>query len=318
MRQAVERWFSGAHARLRRLSGVPSTHGVLPVQRITPFLRSASDRQVSLDNRARRLELYEAVRRRHRAGEALLAIARTMQLARRTVRKCAQAAEFPERAPRPSHSIMGPHLAYLHARLAEGYEDAAALWREIRARGFTGTAKQIRRWLSERRTKPAKTAPHRWRGRMPTDPALNGAATPLPSSRQLAWLLVQPPTELAPTDAAVVARVEQDPETAIVAKLARQFTALVRACNASNQAHPQAAQAELKTWLTEARASGVPAMETFAAGLEGDSGAISAALTTPWSNGQTEGQVNRLKLIKRQMFGHASFDLLRRPILLAA
>jgi transposase len=195
---------------------------------------------------------------------------------------------------------------------------AAALWREIRARGFTGTAKQIRRWLSERRTKPAKTAPHRWRGRMPTDPALNGAATPLPSSRQLAWLLVQPPTELAPTDAAVVARVEQDPETAIVAKLARQFTALVRACNASNQAHPQAAQAELKTWLTEARASGVPAMETFAAGLEGDSGAISAALTTPWSNRQTEGQVNRLKLIKRQMFGHASFDLLRRRILLAA
>jgi hypothetical protein len=76
---------------------------------------------------------------------------------------------------------------------------------------------------------------------MPTDPALNGgAATPLPSAWQLAWLLVQPPTELAPTDAAVVARVEQDPETAIVAKLARQFTALVRACNASNQADPQA------------------------------------------------------------------------------
>ena len=59
-------------------------------------------------------------------------------------------------------------------------------------------------------------------------------------------------------------------------------------------------------------------METFAAGLEGDSGAISAALTTPWSNGQTEGQVNRLKLIKHQMFGHASFDLLRRRVLLAA
>jgi transposase len=318
MRQAVERWFSGAHARLRRLSGVPSSGGIVPAQRTTPFPRSASDRQVSLDNRARRLELYEEVRRRHRAGEALLAIARTMQLARGTVRQYAQAAEFPERATRPGHSIIDPHLAYLHARLAEGCEDAAALWREIRARGFTGTAKQIRRWLSERRTKPAKTAPHRWRGRMPTDPALNGAATPLPSSRQLAWLLVQPPTELAPTDAAVVARVEQDPETAIVAKLARQFTALVRACNASNQAHPQAAQAELKTWLTEARASGVPAMETFAAGLEGDSGAISAALTTPWSNGQTEGQVNRLKLIKRQMFGHASFDLLRRRVLLAA
>jgi transposase len=125
-------------------------------------------------------------------------------------------------------------------------------------------------------------------------------------------------TEQAPTDAAVVAHVEQDPDTVIVAKLARQFTALVRACNASNQADVHAAQTELTKWLTEARASGVPTMETFAAGLEGDSGAISAALTTPWSNGQTEGQVNRLKLIKRQMFGHASFDLLRRRVLLAA
>jgi transposase len=284
-----------------------------------PFPRSASDRQVSLDNRARRLALYEEVRRRHRAGEALLAIARTMKLARGTVRKYAQAVEFPERATRPRHSIIDPHLAYLHARLAEGCEDAAMLWREIRAQGFTGTAKQIRRWLSERRTKPARTTPHRWRGPMPADPALNGDPAPrLPSSRQLAWLLVQSPTELTPTDAAVVARVEQDPETATVAKLARRFTALVRACNASNQADVHAAQAELTNWLSEARASGVPAMETFATGLEGDSAAISAALTTPWSNGQTEGQVNRLKLIKRQMFGHASFDLLRRRVLLAA
>ena len=319
MRQAVERWFSGAHARLRRLSGVPSTHGVLPVQRTAPFLRSASDRQVSLDNRARRLELYEEVRRRHRAGEALLAIARTMQLARGTVRQYAQAAAFPERATCPRHSIVDPHLAYLHVRLAEGCEDAAVLWHEIRARGFTGTARPVRRWLSEHRTKPARTAPHRWRGPMPAEPTLNGDTAPrLPSSRQLAWLLVQPPTELTPTDAAVVARVEQDPETAIVAKLARRFTALVRACNASNQADLHAAQTELTNWLAKARASGVPAMETFAAGLEGDSGAISAALTTPWSNGQTEGQVNRLKLIKRQMFGHASFDLLRRRVLLAA
>ena len=249
----------------------------------------------------------------------MLAIARTTKLARGTVRKYAQAEAFPERATRLSHSIIDPHLAYLHARLAEGCEDAAALWREIRARGFTGTAKQIRRWLSEHRTKPARTAPHRWHGRMPADPALNGDAAPrLPSPRQLAWLIVQPPAQLAPTDAAVVARVEQDPQTATVAKLARQFTALVRAGNASNQADPHAAQAELKTWLTEARASGVPAMDTFAARLDGDIRAISAALTTPWSNGQTEGQVNRLKLIKRQMFGHANFDLLRRRILLAA
>jgi transposase len=71
-------------------------------------------------------------------------------------------------------------------------------------------------------------------------------------------------------------------------------------------------------WLADAAASGVRAMATFAAGLKNDAAAICAALTMPWSNGQTEGQVNRLKLIKRQMFGHASFELLRRRVLLAA
>jgi transposase len=320
MRQAVERWFSGAQGRLRRLPGIPDTISVQRGQRTGRFPRSASDAQVGLDNRARRLALYEEVRRRQGAGETLIAIARSMKLARGTVHQYARAEDFPERARRrPGHSIIDPHLAYLQTRLAAGCEDAAALWREIRGQGFTGTAKQIRRWLSERRTQPARTAPHRWRGRIPTDPApVGGAAPRLPSPRQLAWLLVQPPAMLAPADAAAVTRVEQDNDTAIVAKLARRFTALVRACNASQKTDVHTASADLNTWLAEAGASGVPVIETFAAGLQGDGGAIDAALTTPWSNGQTEGQVNRLKLIKRQMFGHASFELLRRRVLLAA
>jgi transposase len=63
---------------------------------------------------------------------------------------------------------------------------------------------------------------------------------------------------------------------------------------------------------------GVRAVETFAQGLAKDGRAVRAALTTPWSNGQTEGQVTKLKLLKRQMYGRASFDLLRRRVLLAA
>jgi transposase len=317
MRQAVERWFSGARGRLRRLSGIQDTISTRPGQRTGHFPRSASDAQAGVDNRARRLVLYEEVRRRQSAGEPLIAIARAMRLARGTVHQYARAEDFPERATRrPSHSIIDPHLAYLQTRLAEGCEDAAVLWREIRERGFTGTAKQIRRWLSERRTKPARTAPHRWRGPIPA--AADCAPTQLPSPRQLAWLLVQPPAMLAPADAATVARIEQDTDAAIVAKLARQFTALVRGCNISNNTDVHTARTDLKTWLAEATASGVPVIETFAAGLQGDGGAIDAALTTPWSNGQTEGQVNRLKLVKRQMFGHASFELLRRRVLLAA
>lgn len=71
-------------------------------------------------------------------------------------------------------------------------------------------------------------------------------------------------------------------------------------------------------WLSEARTCGVRAVETFAQGLEQDGGAVRAALTTPRSNAQSEGQITKLKLLKRQMYGRASFDLLRRRVLHAA
>src|SRR4051812_43048605 len=103
-----------------------------------------------------------------------------------------------------------------------------------------------------------------------------------------------------------------------VAGLARRLTALVRGCGVNPTVGPEAARVALDTWLADARRSGVRALETFAAGLEQDGAAIRAALTTPWSSGQAEGQITRLKLIKRQMYGRASFDLLRQRVLLAA
>jgi len=216
-------------------------------------------------------------------------------------------------------STIDRHFPHLRARVAEGCEDAALLWRQLQAQGFTGTARQVRRWMSEQRRRPARTAPFRWRGRPSANPGPfnSSPVTPLPAARQLAWLLVQPPTTLPVADAVAVARVEQDQDAAAVAKLARRFTAFVRGCKAGNQTDAVAAGAELDAWLVEAGGCGVPTMETFAAGLRKDGNVIRAALTTPWSNGQTEGQVNRLKLIKRQMYGHASFDLFRRRTLLA-
>ena len=76
--------------------------------------------------------------------------------------------------------------------------------------------------------------------------------------------------------------------------------------------------AELDAWLAAARTCGASAIATFAVGLEADGAAVRAALTRPWSSGQAEGQINRLKLLKRQSYGRASFDLLRRRVLMAA
>ena len=71
----------------------------------------------------------------------------------------------------------------------------------------------------------------------------------------------------------------------------------------------------LRPWLEEAKKSGIDALKQFAKGIKQDYDAIENALRYEWSNGQVEGQVNRLKLIKRQMYGRANFDLLRKRIL---
>jgi transposase len=317
VRQVLERWLAGAHARLLRLpSGSGTPADARPGSRTGPYPRTRAEAAARDGRRARRVALYEEVRRRHAAGEKLPAISRAMGLAVGTVRKYAHAESFPVPETRPLRpSILDPYLARLEARLAEGCENALALWRELRAVGFPGMAKQVHRWLAERRTAPARTTPHAWRAEPP--PARDRPPT-LPSPARLAWLLVQPPAELPAADAAVVTRVERDREAASVAELARRFTTLARGCGAGGKLGPDAALAELEAWLADTRTSGVRAMETFAAGLEQDGAAGRAALTTPWSNGQAEGQVTRLKLLKRQMYGRAGFDLLRRRTLLAA
>jgi hypothetical protein len=86
-------------------------------------------------------------------------------------------------------------------------------------------------------------------------PAGLGRPSVLPSPAQLAWLLVQPSAELPASDAALVARVEQDREAAALAGLARRFTALVRGSGVGRKADPDAALAELEIWLADARTS---------------------------------------------------------------
>jgi hypothetical protein len=248
----------------------------------------------------------------------LQAIARAMRLGRATVRKYAEAESFPARpayGPRPS--ILDPYVPHLEQRLAEGYENALALWREVRERGFAGTSRQVHRFVAERRTKPVKAGrPSRTLAAVEPEP--DEGCVSLPTARQLAWHLVQPVSALDRAAAASVAHVEQDAEARTVARLARRFTALVRACGVSRERTIHDPVADLNGWLTEAKGCGVPALANFAAGLESDGAAIRAALTDPGSSGQAEGQINRLKLIKRQSYGRAGIDLLRRRMILAA
>ncbi len=160
-----------------------------------------------------------------------------------------------------------------------------------------------------------------------------GASLGAPQARQVAdrWHLLtnmrqaverwlaQPTSVLDESEAAVVSRVEQDDTAQAVAGLARRFTALVRAAGKGKPlADDQDAAADIVAWITKARTCEASAIATFASGLEADIAAVRPALTEPWSSGQAEGQVNRLTLIKRQCYGRAGLDLLKRRMVLAA
>jgi len=319
MRQALERWLARSHARLRRLPALPDGDGrppdsaCAPIVAATPTLpRAPTAGPAGWSPTSRCVVVISPARPSWR-----LVSRRVSRVG--TIRKYAHAESFPERAVRrPNASRLDPYLAHIERRMAEGCENAMALWREVRELGFAGSYRQVHRFVAERRTAPARRTARKWLGREMIPHFGPSAASALPSPKQLAWLLVQPRAALSPQAAAAVARVEQDPETARVGDLARRFTALVRGCGVSRDDPQTAPCGDLDAWLAEARTCEVRALETFAASLEHDGSAVRAALTTPWSNGQAEGQITRLKMLKRTMYGRASFDLLRRRVLLAA
>jgi transposase len=271
--------------------------------------------QQSQNRRDRRLTSYTTVRALHRQGLSLRAIAEQLHLSRKTVRRFVIADQFPERATRRSApSKLDPFLPYLQQQLAAGQDNAMQLWRELREQhGYTGSRALVSRWVARHRhlcpvSDPAAPQPRR-RGR-PAAPA--GALAPPPqrrcSARQAAWLLVRRPDELEDADRRIVERLCQHSAAIDTAyHLAQDFIQIVRERQAT----------ALDGWLDRATASDIPEIDSFVAGLQRDHAAVQAALELSWSNGQVEGQVNRLKLIKRSMYGRANFDLLRQRVLAA-
>lgn len=131
---------------------------------------------------------------------------------------------------------------------------------------------------------------------------------PLPSAREAAWMLLRP-DELRDEEKPVAELLRRlSPDVGRAQELALSFVELVKERRAD----------ELREWLIEAQRSEIPEFATFANGLTSDLQAVRAALEYEWSNGQVEGQVHRLKLLKRQMYGRAKLDLLRARVLRAA
>ena len=131
----------------------------------------------------------------------------------------------------------------------------------------------------------------------------------MPSARHVACLLVWRKDRLPEEEREYLRRLcDHEPTIALAYELAQEFVTMARERTGQG----------FDAWLTRATTSGIPELDRFARGLTDDRAAVEAGLSQEWSNGQTEGQVNKLKLLKRQMYGRANFDLLRQRVLQAA
>lgn len=232
-------------------------------------------------------------------GYSCRAIARHLQMHRKTVERYMQSNELPERnAPPQNISSVTPYMDYLQQRWADGCHNRKQLWQEICAQGFTGSYMSVYRALRFLGNSGA-------RGSGVKPPPLPQPADRL-SPRQAMWLLVRPFEDLSNSEQAQLTALRDCcPPAATAYSLAQRFVLMVS---------EQQSQA-LNTWLADALDSDVSQLRHFARGLRQDYAAVHAALKLPWSNGQVEGQVNRLKVIKRIMYGRANFDLLRLHVL---
>ncbi len=256
----------------------------------------------------RRQERYDKVRELHQAGLSHRAIARQLSLSPRTVQKYVTADQCPQYpAGRNRYSQLTPWLPYLEKRWQSGCTNATQLWRELEVQGFQGSRRLVGHWAADQR----KLLPvdSRYSRQQPDNvqPQVVRQVQPPPWSAQRAsWLIVLNDDRLdAQEQAARTRLLAADKEVTTADRLARQFVQMVK----------ERREDALSPWLAEVSTSGIQALKSFAQGIRDDLTAVRNGLRLSWSQGQTEGQVNRLKFLKRQMYGRAKFDLLRKRVL---
>jgi transposase len=250
-----------------------------------------------LSRRAQRYDRYQQVIALDAQGFEQAEIAHRVGLSRRTIQRWLQEETFPEvRRRKKRRSIFDPYAAYVLRRWKEGCKNGSQLYREIAGKGYSGSEQTVHRFL------------RRLREQLPLVQAVVAPPTPVQNfvAKEAVWLFVRDPADLNETEQATLATICQASDTArMIYQLVQQFRHML---------HTRSGE-QLDAWLEKVRASQIRALQSFVVGVERDKAAVVAGLTLPQNNSLVEGKVNKLKLIKRMMFGRAEFPLLRQRVL---
>jgi transposase len=309
--RAIEQHLQAEQSQAHPVSAPPDTEpSEIPSQSPTPETipqpewPTTKQAQRQQERQQRRQARYDEVRTLQERGWSLRAIAAHTGLERKTVRKYLQAQTCPEPQPRPKRrSLLDRFTPYLLERWNGGCHNSAQLLRDIQAQGFRGKRSIVRDFCTQLRK--AQGLPPRARS---TAGGKASAPTRPPTMRTLTWLILSQPNDLEVEERTQVEQLVQvDATVATTIKLAQEFARMLRDRRADT----------LDDWLEQVADSTIAALQSFAAGVRRDEAAVRAGLSLTWSNGQTEGHINRLKMLKRQMYGRAKLDLLRQRVLAA-
>ena len=271
-----------------------------------PVPVSPSEQQ-RLTHRQQRLTCYQNIQQLHQQGVGIAAIVAAVGVSRRTVFRLLRAEQFPERAPRRRQARnTDAYAGYLRQRLSEGCANATQLYREVQEQGYTGSYLNVYKALVS--LSGASSDKKRWASGKPRSPS--EVSGEVPSSRRVAWWMQGYLNTSKPEVAQEQRTFLQQlyglaPNLQEAADLAQEFAHILKKRQGT----------ELQSWLERASQSVCKEVRLFAKSLRQDLAAVRNAVTMEWSNGQTEGQVNRLKMLKRQMYGRANFDLLQARVM---
>jgi transposase len=291
--EVVEKVFARHRSALKTIHLVTT-----PASSPSPFLRHRRPERERRKQQARAklVERYEAVQRLVKQGRSHRAIARQLHMHRESVMRYAKAECFPEKPERPvSPGILAPYESYVRMRFLEGERNGLGLFREIVARGYTGSRMTVERFLLGLRAMEQQGSE-----------IAQGATTKEMTPHRVVGLMLRREEELTEEEKFALHRVcELHPQIKRVSTLFQLFTHMLRARRGE----------ELDDWLRAAFHAGIPELRAFVNKVRQDQEAVQAGLVLKWNNGGVEGHVNRLKFLKRSMYGRANFDLLRLRVL---
>lgn len=253
------------------------------------------------ERRARYDHIVDLQKQGMKSGE----IARTLGMSQRTIQRWLSAGNIPySRRKRQRARLIDPYKSYLFKRWQQGCRSGAQLERELRAKGYKGSQHGVYRSLQTLKASTPAASKHQRASKRASSSQLGPLLTL--SVSEATWLFFRKAEDFKPEEQEDLRQLRQaSPDLEVAYQLVDDFLHMVR----------ERTGEQLEQWLKKVEASHLQAFQTFVTGVQKDQDAVLAGLTLPWNNGPLEGNVNRLKLIKRSMYGRAEFDLLKLRVL---